>query len=185
MDGRIEDYKYSECGLKSVVLKGILVFKCKQCSSIVAEITAAESLHRVIALRLLSKDALLSGDEVRFLRKVVGYSATELAKLAGTSKNVVSRWETKSTLGKDSDRLIRLICMNRIMRDALVEVDPRCLGEIGVNEDLKRATHLPAVMEDTLRKLRNKRVSKSYVIPPSELKDLGGGIENPPDTSVQ
>ena len=45
------------------------------------EIPAAGVLNRVIAMRLINKKNLLTGSEVRFIRKLCGYSATEFAEI--------------------------------------------------------------------------------------------------------
>jgi YgiT-type zinc finger domain-containing protein len=171
MEGRKENYRYVESGLDSVVLRNVLVFHCKNCGASVPQIVAANILHRWIVIRLLTKEYRLSGAEVRFLRKAVGYSATELAKMAGTSKQVVSRWENRSSLGQDSDRLVRLLCAHKMMRDALLGVDPL------VNKDqlLAEAQELVSNMEDTLKKLHKKKAGKKqqYFIDPGDLSKRG------------
>src|SRR5205809_6761575 len=86
MEGRKGEYRYRESGLNSVVLKDILVFHCTKCNAVVPEIPAAGVLHRVIALRLLWKKTLLTGGELRFLRKLIGYSVTEFGKIMGSPK---------------------------------------------------------------------------------------------------
>jgi YgiT-type zinc finger domain-containing protein len=171
MEGRRENYRYVESGLDSVVLRNVLVFHCKHCGAAVPQIVAANILHRLIAIRLLTNEYRLSGAEVRFLRKAVGYSATELAKMAGSSKQLVSRWENRSSLGQDSDRLIRLLCAHKMMRDSLLGVDPL------VNKDglLAEAQELVSSMEDTLRKIHKKKAGKKqqYFIDPGDLSKYG------------
>ncbi len=169
MDGRKEDYRYVECGLNTVTLKNILVFRCKDCRAIVPQISAAHYLHRLIGFSVLMKGSLLSGAEVKFLRRLLRYSVTELAKLAGTSKSVVSRWENHSTFGKDSDRLLRLILAHKMLRDVLAEVQanhddrfPQLLFTI--------ATRLTGQMEQTLKTFQDRtRRVQIYVIDPMEL----------------
>ena len=68
MEGRKENYRYTECGLDSVTLVGITVYHCK-CGAIVPEIGAVDALHHAIAMDLMRKDSLLSGDEIRFPKK--------------------------------------------------------------------------------------------------------------------
>jgi putative zinc finger/helix-turn-helix YgiT family protein len=175
MEGRVENYKYSECGLSSVVLKSILVFRCKTCGAVVPQITAAGCLHTGIAVHLLRKETRLSGEEVRFLRKAVGYSATELAKMAGTSKAVVSRWENHSSLGQESDRLVRLICLNKMLSDYVF-----CSKDSKRDESLLKAQELLASMDNTLRKIHRKKGIKKerYEIDPAELSRYGAATDD-------
>lgn len=115
MVGKRENYAYQEVGLKSVVLLNIVVYHCK-CGAIVPEIPYAGILHHCIAMSVLEKKALLSGEEIRFIRKAAGFSATELAHVLGMEKETVSRWENeKQGIGKDADRLLRAVCFARTM----------------------------------------------------------------------
>ena len=171
MEGRKENYRYIESGLDSVVLRDVLVFHCKHCGAAVPQITDASILHRLIVIRLLAKEYRLSGAEVRFLRKAVGYSATDLAKMAGTSKSVVSRWENRSSLGQDSDRLIRLLCAHKMLRDALLGVDPL----VDKDQLLTEAQVLVSDLEETLKKIHKRKVGKKqqYFIDPGDLSKYG------------
>lgn len=117
MYGRRENYTYSECGLRSVILLNILVFHC-ECGAIVPEIPSPAVLHISIAMKVLQKKTLLSGEEIRFLRKVAGYSAMDLSKVIGMQNTSISHWETDSKpIGKDADRLVRLACFARIVEN--------------------------------------------------------------------
>jgi transcriptional regulator with XRE-family HTH domain len=131
-------------------------------------------------MHLLQKDSRLMGEEVRFLRKAVGYSATELARMAGTSKTVVSRWENRSTLSQENDRLVRLICANKILADCLLGAAQGHLREHLVS----KAQEVVASMDNTLKKMKNTKTAKAkqYTIDPAELAKLSESfIENPAD----
>jgi putative zinc finger/helix-turn-helix YgiT family protein len=128
MTGKRENYQYQEAGLKSVVLLNIVVYHC-ECGAIVPEIPYAGILHHCIAMNVLQKKALLSGEEIRFVRKAAGFSATELARVMGMDKVSVSRWENeKKKISKDSDRLIRVVCFTRMM-ERLVDIDADARGD--------------------------------------------------------
>jgi putative zinc finger/helix-turn-helix YgiT family protein len=120
-DGRRENYAYSECGLKNIVLKDVMVYRCRTCGMESVDIPNMDGLHRSIALTVLCKGSMVNGDEIRFLRKVVGLSATALAKNLGVTKVAVSRWENGSKIGGPCDRLIRLVCGFAIIREILDE----------------------------------------------------------------
>jgi transcriptional regulator with XRE-family HTH domain len=166
MEGRKGEYKYIECGLTSVILKDILIFRCTNCNAVVPEIPAAGILHRVIALRLLNKKNLLTGSEVRFLRKFCGYSVTEFAEILGSSKSVVSRWE-KSGSGKETDRIVRLLLVNKLMRE-LVGQPESILKNVTVER-------LLGEIENTFKLIEGKgKASDRYEITPKDISDLIG-----------
>lgn len=111
MRGKRTTYQYVECGLNSVKLTNVLVFECK-CGAIVPEIPYIEGLHVLIAIAILQKNSLLSGDEIRFLRKNTGLSQMELAKIIGVHATRVSKWEADDGhIGKNNDRLLRAYCL--------------------------------------------------------------------------
>lgn len=137
MVGKRENYRYQEAGLKSVVLLNIVVYHCK-CGAIVPEIPYAGLLHHCIAMSVLEKKTLLSGEEIRFMRKAAGYSATELARVMGMNKVTVSHWENdKRKIGKDADRLLRLVCFARIM-ERIAGVNTKQIADKDLASNLTR-----------------------------------------------
>lgn len=119
MEGKIENYHYTECGLSSVSLRNILVFHC-ECGAIVPVIPQPANLHRRIVMDILKKSTLLSGEEIRFLRKMAGFTSVELAGFVGVHAVSVTRWEKgTSTIGKANDRVLRLICFVGMLQEAI------------------------------------------------------------------
>jgi len=116
-EARRENYTYTECGLKNVVLLDVLVHRCVRCGAERVEIPNMDGLHRTVALAVLCKDRLLSGEEIRFLRKIAGFTATNLAKSLAVTKNAVSRWENGGKIGPASERAVRAICGMQIIAD--------------------------------------------------------------------
>jgi len=120
MHGTRTYYKYTECGLDSVTLENIFVYRCSSCGAIVPEIPASGELHRVLVLSTITKTKLLSAQEIRFLRKMAGLSSKELSTTLGVSASTISRWENGSRkISKRSDAALRLICFVGMLQDTL------------------------------------------------------------------
>jgi DNA-binding transcriptional regulator YiaG len=124
MVGRHQNYAYKECGLDNVVLLDVLVFNCK-CGEIAAQIPAVSVLHQIIATEILKKPTLICGEEIRYMRKFVGCSASEFADIIGSTKISVSRWENGARITPNTDRLLRLAFFTKIIeRAAEVAIGP-------------------------------------------------------------
>jgi len=103
-------YAYTVSGLKNVYLEGISIFQCGACGEEVPVIPRVGELHQLVARSLVKKEGLLSGDEIRFLRKNAGFQASEFAALMGVSATYFSKVENgRLRLGLGSDKLVRLL----------------------------------------------------------------------------
>ena len=110
MASRTETYRYRESGLPNVVIEGVEVRRCPACGHHELVLPRVTELHRTIALAVIHKPARLSGPEVRFLRKYLGWSGVDFAEHAGVDPSTVSNWENdKNAIGPSSDRLLRLM----------------------------------------------------------------------------
>jgi putative zinc finger/helix-turn-helix YgiT family protein len=110
METRRENYRYTESGLKGVTLKDIEVSRCPNCGYSEVSIPHVEGLHRAIARLLIEKPTRSTGEEVRFLRKILGLSGVDLARSMGVAPETVSRWENDDPpIGPQADRLLRLM----------------------------------------------------------------------------
>lgn len=107
---RAETYLYTESGLPNVVLVGVDVRRCPACGHHELVLPRVVDLHRTIAHTVIHKPARLSGSEVRFLRKYLGWSGADFARHIGVDPSTVSNWETdKEPIGPSSDRALRLM----------------------------------------------------------------------------
>ena len=105
-----ETYLYTESGLPNVVLVGIEVRRCPSCGHHELVLPRVTELHRTIAHAVIRKRARLSGPEVRYLRKYLGWSGVDFARHVGVDPSTVSNWENdKEPIGAVSDRLLRLM----------------------------------------------------------------------------
>lgn len=111
----IDTHKYKECGLDNVILHGVTVSKCEQCGEEYFNFGNIDKLHLLIASTLIKKDSNLSGKEVRFLRKYLGYSATVFSKLVGYKNEHLSRIENEmSPVQEIFDKLIRYLVLEKM-----------------------------------------------------------------------
>lgn len=106
------DHDYVESGLPHVVLLGLEFRTCPKCGEEERVMPRLAQLHRMIAEAVAEKAARLTGAEVRFLRKHLGWSGEAFANVMGVRQETVSRWETeKEPMGAVSERLLRLMAL--------------------------------------------------------------------------
>ena len=103
-------------GEKALGLPGVYVrtsvARCPKCDATEVIFPNIEGLHQALARSIVAKAERLSGAEVRFLRKVLGWSGADFAQHMGTAAETISRWEHESTpIGPQADRLLRLMVM--------------------------------------------------------------------------
>jgi len=105
-------YPYKESGLSNIYLKNIEWRKCSKCKATETIIPRVSQLHRCIAWRVITKPSLLSGDEIKFVRKMLRCTQKNFANALGISHVTVSRWEHGRKQSKESDLLVRLLYLS-------------------------------------------------------------------------
>jgi DNA-binding transcriptional regulator YiaG len=88
----IIDYRYDECGLDNVILKGLPVLQDDDGEAVIT-IPNVGLLHRVLLTAVASKEGGLQPKEIRFLRTQMGMTQAELAATVGRDAQAVGRWE--------------------------------------------------------------------------------------------
>src|SRR5665213_898778 len=74
-----------------------------------------DGLHRAIGEFLVREKKALSGKELRFLRRQMDVTQSELATLLGTTDQAVARWEKEQTrISGVADTLLRVIYLGHI-----------------------------------------------------------------------
>jgi len=105
-----QTYRYRECGLDNVYLLNMEIRVCESCGSKVPRLKRMPELHATIARAIAMQPCPLKGQDIRFLRKHLGYSAKKWATFLRTDASTLSRWENnQQELGTQSDSLIRLL----------------------------------------------------------------------------
>jgi DNA-binding transcriptional regulator YiaG len=111
-----EPLHYTWCGLDDVYLcSGYERIPTDEGDDIV--IQDLGGLHRVIGEYLARHKKSLSGKEVRFLRKQLDLSQSELAVLMGTTDQAVARWEKgKTRISGAAETLVRVIYLGHVSK---------------------------------------------------------------------
>lgn len=127
--------KYKESGLANVTLVGVEHFKCTKCREEYFAYGNIDKLHGTIAHALLQKKDLLNGSEIRFLRKYLGYSVVQFAKIIGRGCATLSRLENDARpFTRRFDRLVRFTVAAKL-RDRNYDLHDLLLKGEGIETD--------------------------------------------------
>ena len=103
-------YHYKESGLDNVWLVGISQYKCEKCGEIYIEIPHVNELHLLIGKNIVCKKELLTGPEVKFLRKEIGMKSKDMAAALSMEPETYSRWENgKQIIAAPHDKNLRML----------------------------------------------------------------------------
>lgn len=157
-------HDYVESGLDNITLLNVPIYECHNNHRlpVIPDITG---LHRVLSQAILEKESPLTGKEIRFLRKEMGFKAKDLADLLGVSKEYLSKLENgKAKISTTLDNLTRLI----FIRKKEEETDKRQLA------------HKP--MKELLRKTSNEllSLSDSFCIVSPKVQRIFGHLTDSP-----
>ncbi len=127
-----ENYRYTECGLDTVTLMNVEMRRCPECGEYEVDIPRMEELLRLIAQEVASKGPRLIPQEIRFLRKYLGFSGVDFAATLDVTPETVSRWETgKKQMSPVAERALRLMVF---VRDPVAEYPLERLAEVAQGE---------------------------------------------------
>jgi len=109
-------HRYTESGLSNVTLLNVELRHCSECGEREVVIPRIEELHRIIARTVATGQSRLNPEQIRFLRKWLGWSSVDFALMMGVRPETVSRWEHKGTgyqMPATAERLLRLMVANQ------------------------------------------------------------------------
>jgi len=106
--------QYTDCGLDDVYLvSGYEIEDSHHGKSL--SIKNLDELHRAIGCYLASQKKVLSGKELRFLRKQMDLTQAELGKLVGLTHQQVARWEKEQfEISGAADLLVRALYIEHV-----------------------------------------------------------------------
>jgi putative zinc finger/helix-turn-helix YgiT family protein len=127
-----ENYRYTACGLDFITLMNVEVRRCPECGEHEVDIPRMDELHGLIAQEVASKGPRLTAQEVRFLRKYLGFSGVDFAATLDVTPETVSRWETgKKQMSPVAERALRLMVF---VRHPIAEYPLERLAEVAQGE---------------------------------------------------
>ena len=137
------DVRYA-CGLPSVMLINVEVQRCTNCGNEIVHIPNITGLNKAIAEAVASQEDRLCGAEIRFLRKYLGWSGADAARILGSRAETLSRWENdRLPIPTPTERLLRVLAMS----NRPVEFYEDMLGELGRE---RRHEGLKATLRDSV-----------------------------------
>jgi len=96
----------------SITLKGARIFRCKECGEESPVVPAPAALVRAAAKAMAEAPNKLGPQEIRFLRKSLGFSGKDFAAKINVDAGTVSRWERGAEpMGPANERLLRLMVL--------------------------------------------------------------------------
>lgn len=111
-------YHYKESGLKNIWLKnGYRTNKTPYGDGVTIE--DIEDLHLEIAKCICLRTKHMTGAQLRFVRKEIGFTQKRTADMLGTDEQSVARWEKSGRVPKTADRLLRAIFIELAVKENL------------------------------------------------------------------
>ena len=129
-------YHYKGCGLDDIYLvNGYELTKASDGEEEIC-INDLDGLHRTIGERLVIHKKDLSGKELRFLRKQMDLTQSELARFIGLSVQQVARWEkNQCQISGPADYMLRALYLEEMQ------------GKISLRKFLKELDGTDTIME--------------------------------------
>src|SRR6185312_17329075 len=132
MESRRENHRYTQSGLSNVTIVNLEVRHCPNCGEREYVFPRIAQLHRLLAFMTAKQPIALVGEQIRYLRKYLGWSREQFASIMGVETETISRWEhDKAKMGKSADRLLRVFVFTK---NPVEEYDPAELANVGKDQ---------------------------------------------------
>jgi len=123
-------FRYTGCGLDDIwLISGYTVEEHDGEQAVT--IRNLEGLHKAIGESLIQRKKILSSKEVRFLRRQIGITQSEMARLVGCDAQQIARYEKgENKMPGPTDRLVRMLYKEHIGGDVPVRAILKALDEL-------------------------------------------------------
>ena len=108
----LKPYRYTECGLDEVYIKGLNPLSDDQGKEIL-RIRNVNDLHKLIAHAIVHRDTAMSGLDLRFLRTEMGFTQSQLATHIHCNAQTIARWE-KDQVPEAAEAAIRILAVETL-----------------------------------------------------------------------
>lgn len=98
------------CGLRNAQINRVFVHECPECGEEEVDVPRPLELHRQLARAVAMKPGRLTPDEIRFLRKHLGWSGVDFARRFRVTPQTVTRWEKGGIrMNRQAELLLRIL----------------------------------------------------------------------------
>jgi DNA-binding transcriptional regulator YiaG len=152
----LPEFHDDHMGVPIILMSAVTQESCEGCGTVSRiVIPALPSLITAVAVKRITVADKLNGDEVRFLRKALGWKAKELAEKLQVTPESISRWENGAQLiNSSAEQYLRLVVCSLLAGEAPgIRCDPNDIVNLKVR--VVRAAAPP----ETLRFWYVKRVA--------------------------
>ncbi len=107
--------KYDASGLDYLSISGVDEYKCPKCGEVFRNYGNVEKLNGTIARYIATKKELLAGQEIRFIRKYLGFNTKMFAEnILKVDSSTLSRYENdKTDHGETLDNFIKYLALTK------------------------------------------------------------------------
>lgn len=137
-----EPYHYLASGLDNIFLLNGVTEKATDYGQML-HIEDINGLHNAIGLHIIEKPELIEGRELRFLRKQLGLSQSDLAQQFGVSDQTIANYEKGKTGLGPADPFMRTFYLLQILPDQTRVSVIRPMINSSVQEARKKLPDLP------------------------------------------
>jgi putative zinc finger/helix-turn-helix YgiT family protein len=155
-------------GIVATLRNAVLVHRCADCGEELTEIPDMQDLVKAVALARAQIPVKLSGNDVRFLRRVFDMTQAEFAAAMGfDSAETISRWENNIRgIGANVEKLLRHnVCALLYKSVPAAEYDPETVARLRIRALCPAETLPPIVVDRVLIKRDRQRAQGWDALP--------------------
>lgn len=127
-------FDFDQLGVPVTLHKSAVRHVCKKCGMTSVTVPYPERLAAAAAVYRCGVADKLLGQEIRFLRKSLAWTAAKLAEKVGVTPETISRWENdKAPMGPAMERILRMLVVSSLKEKApAIDIDSKSLIDMKI-----------------------------------------------------